>query len=344
MKNPRVLYIGNKLKKWGNNPTSVDILGEKLESNYEITSVSSYRNTIVRMLHIWLTVILSHKKVDVILIDTYSTKSFFFAWTSGRLASILNVKYIPILHGGNLPSRLKKSKKKFQRFLNEAYEIISPSEYLKQRLNEVDEIEIRIIPNSIELKRYPFTHRTNLNKIKIVWLRAFDKIYNPNLAIKLVHFLTKNGEKDVSLTMVGPDKDGSMEECKKLSMDLGVNDLVHFTGGLSFNSWLPIIQQGNIFINTTNIDNMPVSLVEAMALGIPVISTQVGGIPFLIKDGYNGLLVPPNSPSKFGEAILKLKENPHLYRNISENGRESATKFSWGRISHQWETVLGSID
>jgi len=344
MNRPRILYIGNMLKKWGNNPTSVDFLGEKLEKDFEVIRISSYQNIVFRLLDIWKTLILCHKKVDIVLIDTYSTKSFFFAWTSGRLASLFKLKYIPILHGGNLPSRLIKSKKIFQRFLNDSHVVISPSEYLKQSLNQIEEIPIQIIPNSIDLGKYPYTQRPNLDKIKIVWLRAFDKIYNPHLAIKLVHYLVKNGEKNVSLTMIGPDKDGSMEQCIKLSEDLGIKDLVHFTGGLSFNSWLPIVQKGNVFINTTNVDNMPVSLIESMALGVPVISTKVGGIPHLVKDGYNGLLVAPDSPSKFGEAILKLKRNPKLYRDLSDNGRKSASKYSWNKINNQWKTILNSVD
>ena len=80
--------------------------------------------------------------------------------------------------------------------------------------------------------------------------------------------------------MVGPDKDGSLEKTKQYAKEKGVLHRVRFTGGLSKTEWIELSKDYNIFINTTNVDNTPVSVMEAMALGFPVISTNVGGVPF----------------------------------------------------------------
>ena len=77
-------------------------------------------------------------------------------------------------------------------------------------------------------------------------------------------------------------KDGSMEACKEYAAEEKLP--VKFTGKLEKNEWIKISADAGIFINTSNIDNTPVSLMEAMALGLPVVSTNVGGIPYLIED------------------------------------------------------------
>jgi len=94
--------------------------------------------------------------------------------------------------------------------------------------------------------------------------------------------------------MVGPDKDGSMEVCKKYVL---INNLpVTFTGKLKKKNWTGLASKFDIFINTSNIDNSPLSVIEAMALGLPVITTNVGGIPFLIDHKVDGILIDKNAP------------------------------------------------
>jgi len=79
--------------------------------------------------------------------------------------------------------------------------------------------------------------------------------------------------------MVGPDKDSSLGEAKDLAKQLGVAESVTFTGVLPKAQWHQLSEKFDIFINTTNIDNMPVSIIEAMALGLPIVSTNAGGLP-----------------------------------------------------------------
>ena len=90
-------------------------------------------------------------------------------------------------------------------------------------------------------------------------------------------------------------------------------------------SWT-VPQECDIFINTTNFDNTPVSLIEAMALGFPVVSTNVGGIPYLIEDRKDGLLVPANDVAAFAKAIDELCAHSELTQTLSVNGRKKAER------------------
>ena len=134
--------------------------------------------------------------------------------------------------------------------------------------------------------------------------------------------------------MVGPDKDGSLNEVKKMAREKNLN--CHFKGKLSKEEWIKLSEGYDIFINTTLIDNTPVSVIEAMALGLPVVSTNVGGIPYLISNEENGLLVKPRDAEAMAKGILRLMENPEFAENLSKKGRLKAEKFNWPEVKQLW--------
>lgn len=319
------------------NVSSVEILGRLLgEVGFSIISISDKKNTLLRLLHMLWVCYKSRSKVDFVLIDTYSTLNFYYAFFVSQLCRMLRLKFIPILRGGDLPSRLKKSPKLSKAIFNNAYLNIAPSLYIKSNFEALGFNNITCIPNSIELKNYPFKKRI-FDDIRLLWVRSFSKIYNPNLAIEVFKSL-KNEGVYVKLCMVGPDSDGSLQESKKYADQLGVE--VRFTGKLTKKEWIKLSEDYNIFINTTNFDNMPVSVIEAMALGLPVVSTNVGGIPFLIENNKNGILVEPNSASGFVDSIkniIKSSDNSNL---IIEEARNHVENLDWKIIKKQWVKVL----
>jgi glycosyltransferase involved in cell wall biosynthesis len=99
------------------------------------------------------------------------------------------------------------------------------------------------------------------------------------------------------------------------------------------------LSQGDIFLNTTFIDNTPISLIEAMACGLCVVSTNVGGIPFLLDNCVDGILVPENDQNAMTNAILKILAEPDFASNLSMNAREKAEKFDWAVVLPQWESI-----
>jgi glycosyltransferase involved in cell wall biosynthesis len=168
-------------------------------------------------------------------------------------------------------------------------------------------------------------------------VRSFSEIYNPQLALKIVEMLKEKGM-DVSLCMVGPDKDGSLNHCKKSATELNLQ--VTFPGLLQKKEWIELSKNYDIFINTTNFDNMPISVMEAMALGIPIISTNVGGMPFLIDNEENGVLVPANNAEAFVDAIIELCNQPVKVQNLTQNARMKMKGFDWKKIKHDWIKLL----
>ena len=96
----------------------------------------------------------------------------------------------------------------------------------------------------------------------------------------------------------------------------------------------------SIFINTTNYDNSPVSVVEAMALGLPIVSTNVGGMPYLIETLENGFLVDKNNADEMANCCIQLIEDPVLAAKISRNARAKVEKFDSSNVKEQWRKIL----
>ena len=138
--------------------------------------------------------------------------------------------------------------------------------------------------------------------------------------------------------MVGPFKDDSIETCKAYAAKHNLP--VTFTGGMPKADWLEYAQDFDIFINTTNVDNTPVSVIEAMALGLPVVTTNVGGIPYLLKDQKEALLVPPDNVPAMTQAIISLLKNPQKTRSLSQTGRKKVEAFDWEVVKEKWVEIL----
>ena len=334
MKSKRILYIGNNLTKKTKYNSTIIVLSSLLKNEgYSVKVSSDKTNKILRLLDMCFSVF--RYKSDYILIDTFSTVNFYYAFVISQLARLLNVKYIPILHGGNLPYRLKKNKKLSNLIFNNSYKNIAPSNYLKTAF-EAEGYSTEFIPNILEIENYKFKKRKKLAP-KLFWVRAFKEIYNPSMAIAVL-FELKKTHPNATLCMVGPFVDNSYNDTLKLVSQLKLEDSVEFTNVLLKEDWHKKSEDFDIFINTTNFDNTPVSVMEAMALGLLIVTTNVGGIPFLIEDRVDGLLVTKSNSDEMKNAIISLLENEYPYLSI--NAREKVEQFSWEKNRSKWFEIL----
>lgn len=333
----KILYIGNKLNQENSNITTIETLGSHLiDEGFKVTYSSSRINKLFRIIDMLSSVIIHRKKVDYVLIDTYSTHNFFYALSVSQLCRFFKIKYIPILHGGNLPNRLKKNSGFSKHIFNSAHVNVSPSIYLKNIFNEFGYKNVKFIPNSINITEYDYQKKV-VDKPKLFWLRSYKKIYNPLMAIHVANGLKKRGF-NIELCMVGPDGDGTFLYAQRLARELNLD--VNFNMKMKKKEWIELSNNYNIFINTSNFDNLPVSVIEAMALGFPIVSTNVGGLPFLIDDGNNGMLVAENDVEQMIVKIAEIVQNQELANQLSLNARKKAEQFDWDTVKHKWNNIL----
>ncbi|WP_046745265.1 glycosyltransferase family 4 protein [Kordia zhangzhouensis] len=332
-----ILYVGNIVSRHGKTATTIETLGALLQQEgFDIRLTSNKQNKFLRLLDMLWNVFKYRKQVEYVLIDTYSTTNFLYAYYVSQLCRKFELKYIPILHGGNLAQRLQHSKAKSDAIFQHAYVNVSPSLFLKSVFEKYGYTNVQHIPNNVEIENYPFTKRSKVGA-KLLWVRSFAEIYHPQMAVNVAHQLKESGVK-VSLCMVGPKKDDSFVQTQTLAKQLNVD--VTFTGKLSKHEWISLSKDYDIFINTTNFDNTPVSLIEAMALGLPVVSTNVGGIPYLLSDGEDGILVAPENVQEMCTAIKTLLNSPEMVEKLTKNAREKAETFDWNVVKAQWKQLL----
>lgn len=335
MKN--LLYIGNKLSVHGYNLTTIETLGPLLESEgYHVWYASSNENKMLRQIHMVCMILRYSAKIDYVIIDTYGSLNFWYTGITSQLCRLLNLKYIPILHGGTLPARLENDPKWCEIIFGNAYINVAPSQHHFQIFEKAGFKNIVRIPNVIELQQYPFKHRDHISP-NLLWVRSLASIYNPEMAVRVLYELQKEFN-DATLCMVGPDKDGLLPQLKNLCQELNVD--VHFTGKLPKTEWIAIAQNYDIFINTTHVDNMPVSVIEAMALGLPIVSTNVGGITYLLDDGKTAMLVADDDVKGMTAAISRILKEASLSSQLIENARIKSNEFDWVNIKHRWAEIL----
>lgn len=332
-----ILYIGNKLSRHGNTPTSIETLGKLLSKNFQVKSISDKKNKILRLSEMLWSIIKYRHKTKFILIDTYSTSNFYYALLCTGMARCVGVPYIPVLHGGKLENRLYLNTKMSDFIFKHSYANVAPSSYLFEIFKKYD-YSVEYIPNNIEIENYTFTKRKNFRP-RLLYVRAFSSIYNPRMALDVLSLLLQKYD-DASLCMVGPDRDGTLERVKQQAEEMGLDDKVIFTGKLSKESWWKLSESYDIFINTTNVDNTPVSVMEAMALGLPVVSTNVGGIPYLVEDAKEALLVDAEDAEAMAEKILQLIEHPSNAVELAKNARKKVESFDWENVKPRWIELL----
>ncbi|WP_347068342.1 glycosyltransferase family 4 protein [Flavobacterium sp. WV_118_3] len=333
----KILYIGNKLAVHGQNPTTIDTLSVLFaKEGYHMVTASSQKNKILRIVDMVLTVLKNARSADFVIIDTYSTFNFWYAFIVSQVCRIVRLQYIPYLHGGDLPKRLQQNPRLCRMIFDHAYKNVAPSAYLIEQFRQKNVPGLLQIPNLLDLEQYTFKKRTIIRP-RLFWVRALSEIYNPKMAIAVTEKLQKRYP-ETTLCMVGPDKDGSLDAVKAYADLKGV--AVAFTGRLSKAEWTNLAADYDIFLATSHFDNMPVSVMEAMALGLPIVATNVGGIPFLLDKDGEAQLVADGDIDAMVNAIQKLIENPDIAQKQIEKAYRKVESFDWKEIKKQWKRLF----
>lgn len=272
-------------------------------------------------------------------VDVFSGPAFVWAEVGCALLRRYRKPYVLALHGGNLPEFAAAHPARVRRLLTSAAAVTCPSPYLVAQMRAFRP-DLILLPNGIDLARYAFRERVPPLR-EIVWLRAFHRMYNPCLAVEAVARVA--AKRDLRLTMIGPDKDGSLSRVQTTATHLGVSHLVTLRPGVEKHDVPRELARGDLFLNTTNVDNTPVSILEAMACGLPVISTNVGGIPYLLDHDRDALLVPVNDAGAIAAAVERLHAEPGLAARLARQALQKVAAYDWNVVLPRWQRLLEGV-
>lgn len=338
---PRLCYVGPMLgRNQGWVPSQGEILAELFtQTDYEIRLTSGFPNRFLRLIDTIYSLISWRNAIDIVIIDVFSGLGFGVADIASWASKNLGKPVIFFLRGGSLPQFYKKRTRWVARVLNRGDAIVAPSKFLGACFE--NHFSITIIPNVIDLDKYPYQHRPCVTP-RLLWMRTFHEIYNPSMAVEVFAQLCVQ-HPEAWLTMAGQDK-GMLASTRVLAGQLKVDDQICFAGFLDLAGKQREFANHDIYIHTNHVDNVPVSVVEAGAFGLPVVATAVGGIPYMLEHEKNALLVQNGNISEMVESIERLIINADLAANLSKNGRKLAENFAWSQVRKPWEQLLEQVN
>ncbi len=321
----------------GSRAVSEDVGAGLASIGWTVKVASRHVSRIRRLLDLLYTIWSSRQMCDVVHVDVYSGAALRWAEWSSQLAVWLGLPLVLTLHGGNLPRVFASNSARMRRLLEKADAITAPSAYLTDAAAPHIP-NVHLLPNGLFLQRYAFRERTSAMP-NLVWLRAFHRMYQPTMAVEVLARVLLQ-EPRVQLTMIGPDKDGSVKEVWTRARELRVEDRLRVIGGVPKHQVPEYLEQSDIFLNTTSVDNTPVTVLEAAACGLCIVSTDVGGIPRLVRHGVEALLVPRDRPDEMAGAVLSVLRESALACSLSINARALAARHDWAPIISQWDLLL----
>lgn len=212
-----------------------------------------------------------------------------------------------------------------------AHAIIVPSGYL-QEVFEAFGLQATAIHNFVDPDTIPHRIRTSARP-RFLSNRNLEPLYNVACSIR-AFARVQAAVPDARLTVAGYGSERSRLE--RLVEELGLAN-VHFTGRVAPDEMGRLLDEADVLLNSPDIDNMPLSLIEALAAGLPIVSTRTGGIPWIVRDGETGLLVSPGDDAAMAAAALRLLGNPSLVESISRAGRLFCEQqYTWPAVEGQW--------
>jgi len=299
-----------------------------------------YVRTAVTQLWYWPLLFRELRRADVVHAFSASYASFLLApLPAVVVAKLLGKPVILNYHSGEAPDHLRRSA--IARFVMRRVvdANVVPSPFLQRVLASFG-IEADVVHNTIDLAQFAYRVRDPL-RARLLSSRNFEPIYN--VACVLRAFARVQAiHPHASLTLVGS---GSQDAALRvLAARLGLRN-VTFAGRVPPSEIQRYYDAADIYVQAPHIDNMPLSVLEAFASGMPVVSSNVGGVPSILRDGVDGLLARDDDESGIAAHVLRLLANPDYARALAASARGSLEAYEWPAVREGWlRAYLGLRD
>jgi len=337
----RLCFVGSLLGGYaGHVPSQAELLARLFFADgYAVREVSTKLNRAMRLADLVLRLLAWRRRIDIAIIDVFSGQAFIMADVASRILSQAGVSIVFVLRGGELPSFTMRRPSWVERVLRRGHCLVAPSSYLRERVGNFG-VPACTIHNVIPVEHYSFRLRSDVQP-RLLWMRSFHDVYHPEMAARVLARLVKILPA-AELTMAGQDR-GGLGTVRELVEELDVARHVRFPGFLTSDDKKREFDAHDIFLNTNRIDNMPVSLLEAAAAGLPIVATEVGGIPYLVRNEETALLVADTDVDAMATAVKRLVGEPELAARLSSNGRRLALGCSWEVVRQHWQRVFDEV-
>jgi glycosyltransferase involved in cell wall biosynthesis len=223
------------------------------------------------------------------------------------------------------------------RTLRLADRLVVPSNYLEHVFKRFG-LQARVVHNAVDLSTFKFRNRAN-PKPKFLVNRSFEAHYNVACVLR-AFALIQQRLPDAVLTVAG---DGPQREyLQRLASDLGLRN-IRFIGRVQPEHMPNTYDEHDVWLNGSEVDNMPMSILEAYACGLAVVTTNAGGIPYIVEDQRTGRLVERGDFTALAEKALEVVGHPELFEELTRHGRNECEKYTWDAVKQSWITVYSGL-
>ena len=290
-----------------------------------------YLRTVVTQLCYWPLLFRELRRADVVHAFSASYTSFLLAPLPAVLiARLLGKPVILNYHSGEAPDHLRRSRiaRFVMRRLVDAN--VVPSAFLRDVLSSLG-IDADIVHNTIDVRRFAYRSRSALTP-RLLCTRNLEPMYNVACVLRaFARIQTQHPEATLTLVGGGSQDAGLRAETAALALRN-----VTFAGRVPPSDIPRYYADADIYVQAPSIDNMPLSVLEAFASGLPVVSTNVGGVPSILRHGVDGLLVPDNADEEMACQVLALLGDPALARRLAGSAYRTLSAYEWPVVREGW--------
>jgi len=270
------------------------------------------------------------RRADILHVFSASYTSFLLAPLPAMLLGrALGRPVILNYRSGQAPYHLRRSRLA-RAAIARADRSIVPSRFLVDVFSSFG-LNAVSVPNVVDFERFKFRERRPLRP-RLLSNRNFEPLYNVACTLRAFE-LVQRRRPDAELTVVGG---GSLDrELRMLARLLGLRN-VTFVGRVPPEKMPAYYEANDLYVQSPNIDNMPGSVLEAFASGLPVVATAAGGVPAILTDHVHGLLAPLDDHQALASHILRLLDDPELALTLTRNAYGTCETYRWSNIRDQW--------
>ena len=296
-----------------------------------------YARTLLNQV-LYLPSLLRIARADLVHVFSASYWSFMLGPAPAIGAAKLMRKPVVLhYHSGEADDHLRRWRRSVAPLLRMADEIVVPSAFL-QRVFAEHGYRTRVIPNVIDTSEFRYRQRSPLRP-RLLSARNLENYYQVENTI-LAFAQLKQRFPEATLTIAGS---GSRERALRALVDELHLSGICFLGSVDPAAMPQTYDAADIFVNSSVLDNQPVSILEAFASGLPVVSTPTGDIASMLRGGEAGLLVDAGDPAAVASAVTRLLDEPELSMKIARRAREEAERYTWPRVGAEWNALYGEL-
>jgi glycosyltransferase involved in cell wall biosynthesis len=297
-----------------------------------------YVRTFVNSVAFWIQLLRTIPKFEVVHVFSASYWSFIISAVPPLLIGrIFGKRVILNYRSGEAEDHLARWRWLAPRLMRLAHAIVVPSDYLVGVFAKFG-LTAQPILNFVDVDKIPYRERTRFRPV-FLSNRSLQPLYNVPCIVRAFHIVQRKYP-DARLIIAGDGPE--RPKIQQLVTSLALRN-VEFRGSLGQEAMWRTYDDADIYLNSPNIDNMPGSVLEAFAAGVPVVSTDPGGIPFIVNNGETGLLCAADDDTALANHAISILEDFDLGARLSQRARrELVERYTWTAVEAEWLSVYCS--